>query len=83
MPENIRQTLRTEFDRAAVEQRANNANLDSSLKGELVKKGLVFETADQPAFRAALTKAGFYKEWHDKFGAETWSALEAVVGPLS
>lgn len=83
LPENARQTLRTEFDRAAVEQRSDNANLDNSLKGELVKKGLVFETADQPAFRAALTKAGFYKEWRDKFGAETWSALEAVVGPLS
>ena len=25
----------------------------------------------------------FYKEWRDKFGAEGWTALEAVVGPLS
>ena len=35
------------------------------------------------AFRAALTKAGFYKEWRDKFGAEAWAALEGVVGPLA
>ena len=35
------------------------------------------------AFRAALTKAGFYKEWRDKFGAEGWAALEGVVGPLA
>jgi len=53
------------------------------LKDELIKTGLVFETVDQAAFRSALTKAGFYKEWRDKFGAEAWAALEAVVGPLS
>ena len=41
-----------EFDRAAVEQRADNADLDTSLKDELTKKGLVFESADQAAFRA-------------------------------
>jgi tripartite ATP-independent transporter DctP family solute receptor len=83
LPENIRDIVRTEFDRASIEQRADNARLDASLKGELVKKGLVFEKADPAAFRAALTKAGFYKEWRDKFGTETWGALEAVVGPLS
>ena len=70
LPENIRETVRNEFDRASIEQRADNARLNTSLKDELVKKGLVFESADQAAFRAALTKAGFYKEWRDKFGAE-------------
>ena len=49
----------------------------------MIKKGLAFASADRTAFRAALTQAGFYKEWRDKFGAETWAALEAVVGPLS
>jgi len=83
LPENIRDIVRHEFDRASIEQRADSERLNSSLKDGLVKKGLVFESVDQAAFRAALTKAGFYKEWHDKFGAETWGALEAVVGPLS
>ena len=49
----------------------------------MAKKGLVFESVDQAPFRAALAKAGFYKEWRDKFGAEGWAALEAVVGPLA
>jgi tripartite ATP-independent transporter DctP family solute receptor len=83
LPENIRQIVRNEFDRASIEQRADSARLNTSLKEELGKKGLVFESADQAAFRAALTKAGFYKEWRDKFGAEAWAALEAVVGSLS
>ncbi|MGB9052911.1 MAG: TRAP transporter substrate-binding protein, partial [Pseudolabrys sp.] len=68
---------------ASIEQRADSARLNTTLKDELIKKGLAFESADRPAFRAALTQAGFYKEWRDKFGAETWAALEAVVGPLS
>jgi tripartite ATP-independent transporter DctP family solute receptor len=83
LPEDLRQTVRNEFDRASVEQRADNARLDRSLKDELTKKGLVFESVDQGAFRAALTQAGFYKEWRDKFGAEAWAALEGVVGPLA
>src|SRR6478609_3140284 len=83
LPENIRQVVRNEFDRASVEQREDSARLNTSLKEELTKKGLVFESVDPAAFRAALTKAGFYKEWRDKFGAEGWTALEAVVGPLS
>jgi tripartite ATP-independent transporter DctP family solute receptor len=83
LPENIREVVRAELDRASMEQRADSARLEASLKGELGKKGLVFENADRAAFRATLAKAGFYKEWRDKFGAETWGALEAVVGPLS
>ena len=83
LPDELQAIVRREFDQAAMEQRADNARLDRSLKDELTKKGLVFEGVDQGAFRAALTKAGFYKEWRDKFGAEGWAALEAVVGPLA
>jgi len=83
LPENTRETVRNEFDRASTEQRADSMRLNTSLKDELLKKGLIFERADQAGFRAALTKAGFYKEWRDKFGVETWAALEAAVGPLS
>jgi TRAP-type transport system periplasmic protein len=83
LPENIREIVRTELDRASMEQRADSISLNSSLKSDLTKKGLTFETADQAGFRAALTKAGFYKEWRDKFGADAWTALETAVGPLS
>ena len=73
------QRIRSRLDRAARGQRASQ----HLAEGGTAKKGLVFESVDQAAFRAALTKAGFYKEWRDKFGAEGWAALEAVVGPLS
>ncbi len=83
LPENVREIVRVEFDRASVEQRADCASLEAALKDELAKKGLVFDRADPAEFRASLVKAGFYKEWRDKFGPETWGALETVVGPLS
>ena len=44
-----------------------------TLKDQLIAKGLTFEASDKDAFRTALsTKAGFYKEWRDKFGERHW-----------
>jgi tripartite ATP-independent transporter DctP family solute receptor len=83
LPEDIREIVRNEFDRASIEQRADSMRLNSSLHDDLVKKGLIFESADRAGFRAALNKAGFYKEWRDRFGAEAWAALESAVGSLS
>jgi hypothetical protein len=53
------------------------------LKEQLVAKGLTFVNADSAGFRAALSRAGFYKEWREKFGAENWRVLESIVGQLS
>jgi hypothetical protein len=57
--------------------------LNTSLKSQLSGKGLTFVPADREAFRTALSKAGFYTQWRDKFGAGPWSALEAVTGKIS
>jgi TRAP-type transport system periplasmic protein len=83
LPQKIQEIVRREFDRACEEQRADVARLNASLQSELTGKGLTFEAADRAAFRAALAKAGFYKEWREKFGSETWAALETAVGQLS
>ncbi len=83
LPADIREIARHEFDRAATEQRADSMRLNASLKTDLANKGMTIDSADQPAFRAALVKAGFYKEWRDKFGADGWAALESASGPLA
>jgi tripartite ATP-independent transporter DctP family solute receptor len=83
LPTDLQEVVRREFDRAALEQREDVAGLNTSLKAQLVAKGLVFESADKDAFRKGLTQAGFYKEWKEKFGAEAWKALEGVTGPLA
>ncbi|MDR5748974.1 TRAP transporter substrate-binding protein [Caballeronia sp. LZ029] len=83
LPDDLKTIVRREFDRASVEQRADVARLNTSLKSQLSGKGLTFVPADRDAFRAALTKSGFYAQWRDKFGAGPWSALEAVSGKTS
>ena len=83
LPDDMQEIIHREFDRAAVEQRADVAGLDASLKSQLTAKGLSFTAVDKGAFRAALVKAGFYKQWREKFGAENWQALESVVGALA
>jgi tripartite ATP-independent transporter DctP family solute receptor len=83
LPQDLQEIVGRELDRAATEQRADVVRINTSLKGDLTAKGLTFEKVDQAAFRAALTKAGYYKEWREKFGADNWSALEAVVGGLA
>ena len=71
------------FDRASMEQRADVERLNASLKEQLIGKGLTFESPDRAGFRTALSSAGFYKEWREKFGAESWAVLESIVGKLS
>jgi tripartite ATP-independent transporter DctP family solute receptor len=82
LPADMQGLVRQEFDRAMVEQRADNAALDATLKAQLTAKGLSFNPVDRPAFRKALVEAGFYKEWRGKFGEENWSALQGAVGAL-
>jgi TRAP-type transport system periplasmic protein len=83
LPAEVHDVAQREFDRAASEQRADSMRLNASLKDDLTKKGMTFASVDHPAFREVLAKSGFYQTWHDKFGADAWSALEAAVGALS
>ena len=56
LPDDLKTIVRREFDRASVEQRADVARLNTSLKSQLSGKGLTFVPADRAAFRAALSK---------------------------
>ena len=83
LPADLQAIVRREFDRASMEQREDVVRLNSSLKAQLVAKGLVFETPDKEAFRKGLSQGGFYREWKEKFGTEAWTSLEAVTGGLA
>ncbi|KQT61862.1 MULTISPECIES: TRAP transporter substrate-binding protein [unclassified Aureimonas] len=83
LPDDLKAVVVREFDRASLEQRADVAALNTSLKTLLTGKGLIFAPVDRAPFRATLATAGYYKEWQAKFGSDVWAALEAVVGTLS
>jgi len=83
LPKDAQEIVQREFNRSALEQRADVARLNATLEGALQQKGLQFIATDPAAFRAALKKAGFYAEWQAKFGKPAWDALEGAVGTLA
>jgi tripartite ATP-independent transporter DctP family solute receptor len=71
------------LEAATMKQRSETARLNIELEGSLKAKGLEFNRPDKAPFRAALTKAGFYADWKQKYGAEAWAILEKYSGSLA
>lgn len=82
LPADIRAIVEREFDRSALDERADIAKLSESLRNDLKAKGVTFIDVDQAAFRSALAKTSFYSDWKAKYGDEAWGLLEAAVGKL-
>jgi len=57
--------------------------LNDSLVGDLQSHGMKVNQVDNAAFRDKLRAAGFYADWHKKFGDEAWSLLEKYTGKLA
>ncbi|MFJ2993715.1 TRAP transporter substrate-binding protein [Pandoraea sp. NPDC087047] len=83
LPPNLRTVVEQQLRAAVMNQRAEIASLNKSLQAKLQSSGMVFNDVDTAAFRAALTKAGFYANWKSKFGNEAWGILERYSGKLA
>jgi len=83
LPADLSAVVAKNFDRSAVDQRADAAILNQNLRAELTKQGMVFNEPDIAPFREQLRKAGFYTEWRSKLGDAGWDRLEASVGQLT
>jgi tripartite ATP-independent transporter DctP family solute receptor len=83
LPEDIRAVCRREFDRSAEEQRADMVALNATLRRDLADKGMEFSEVDPAPLRAALSQAGFYRDWQADYGGEAWGILEAAVGKMT
>lgn len=68
---------------SCLEQRAEVARTNASLRGELTAAGMVFNDVDQAPFRERLSQNGFYREWRERFGEQPWGLLEQVAGRLA
>src|ERR1700712_988757 len=80
LPKDVQEIVRRELDKAAAEERADIAAMSVSLRSDLQAKGLQFAEVDKSAFKAALGKSTFYKDWRGKFGEEAWKVLEDSAG---
>jgi tripartite ATP-independent transporter DctP family solute receptor len=83
LPDAIRDTVTLEIDRSVVDQRADVAERDRTLRSDLTTKGMVFHEIDKAKFRAILAQTNYYSDWKGKYGDEAWGKLEAVVGKLA
>lgn len=83
LPADLLEILNSQFDAAAVRERADLLEMDQSLQAELVAKGMTFNKPDPVHFRAALVKAGFYTQWQKNYGADAWAQLEKYTGRLT
>lgn len=82
LPEDIRTIVENEFNRSAMDERADIARLSLSLRQDMEKKGVTFVDPDLASFRENLKKTTFYADWKTKFGPEAWGLLEKYVGKL-
>jgi len=83
LPPDARIIVARELDRSAIEERTDVAALNAQLRDKLKTGGLTFNDVDPAPFRETLKRAGFYAEWHGKYGDEAWRVLEDAVGALS
>jgi tripartite ATP-independent transporter DctP family solute receptor len=83
LPKDIQEIVFREFDKSAADERADTAALSKSLRTDLAAKGLQVAEANRAAFKAALAKTSFYKDWRGKFGEEAWKLLEENAGTLA
>jgi tripartite ATP-independent transporter DctP family solute receptor len=83
LPADLQEIVSSNFDAAAIKERADLLEMDRSLQAELTAKGMTFNTPDPVQFRAALVKAGFYTQWQKTYGTEAWAQLEKYTGKLT
>lgn len=82
LPADVQAILSKHLNGAALKERADIAEANTTLRKELETKGLQFASVDPAAFRQALAATGFYAAARDRFGAEAWALLEAFTGKL-
>ncbi len=82
LPAEMQTVFATHANAAALLERTDVAKLNAGLQSDLAAKGMVFNTVDATPFRNKLRSAGFYAEWHKKYGDAAWKLLESSVGGL-
>ena len=83
LPADLQALMTKHVAASALLQRADVRKLNDGLQSELKSKGMLINEAPADSFRDKLRAAGFYSDWHKKFGDEAWALLEKYTGKLS
>ena len=82
LPQDLKDLVTKHINAAGLKQRDDVKKLNDGLQADLKAKGMAFNNTDAELFRNKLRGAGFYAEWHKKFGDEAWALLEKYTGKL-
>jgi TRAP-type transport system periplasmic protein len=82
LPKDLQGLVDKGFNEESAQAREDIRLANEALRGQLEKKGMIFNSPDLQPFREALRSAGLYKDWRNQLGAEAWSVLEKYTGPL-
>ncbi|UFN51381.1 TRAP transporter substrate-binding protein [Roseomonas sp. OT10] len=82
LPNDLRAMAAKHLNQGALDQRADLAVLNTSLRADLEGKGMLFNEVNKEQFRNRLRQAGFYAEWRGRFGDAPWKILEKFAGGL-
>jgi tripartite ATP-independent transporter DctP family solute receptor len=80
LPVDIQDVIERNFTKYVRQQRQDQAALNTKLRDDFVRRGLVFNETDPATFRARLPAV--YATWKGKLGSKCWSLVEAEVGRL-
>jgi TRAP-type transport system periplasmic protein len=83
LPDNLKTIVAEAFDAAALRQRTDTATTETTIRTDLTKYGMTFNTIDPAPFRSTLRQAGYYEKAQQRTGDDLWAALEKYVGPLA
>jgi TRAP-type C4-dicarboxylate transport system substrate-binding protein len=78
----MKEIVAKHFKDATMQERTAIRALNDSVRGDLIAKGLVFNTPESAPFREKLKASGFYQSWRGKFGDQAWGLLEKHTGTL-
>lgn len=80
LPADVQAVIELNTQKATRLQRADAAGLNRTLRGELTRRGMLFNDADTASFRAPL--GAYYARWKESIGSKAAALLEAHVGKL-
>lgn len=83
LPADLQAIVSKHFDRSALDQRADMAKQELTIRETLTGKGMKFNDIKVEAFREKLKASGYYTDWKEKFGPEAWHLLEQYTGALA
>ncbi|MFP4894013.1 TRAP transporter substrate-binding protein [Paraburkholderia sp. EG304] len=83
LPKDLKEIVRTNVNEAALKQREDVRKVNDSVMADLKVKGMQFNDVSTAGFRDKLRSAGFYEDWHKKFGSDAWALLEKYTGRLA